>query len=166
MKSRWLLVGLLFAHLDALPVHAQPLLFTPENGLSGVSRGEGSLRLFAGRPRPFQVRSDGRSESDGSFTLRQVLTFEGQPASHRSWKIRQVAPLHYTGTLSDAAGEVNGHTAGRRLVLKYRVKGPLVMHQTLDLMPDGETIENSGRITLLGIPVGSLHETIRRADRE
>jgi hypothetical protein len=38
------------------------------------------------------------------------------------------------------------------------------MHQTLELMPDGKTIDNVGKITLLGIPVGRLHETITRKD--
>ena len=51
---------------------------------------------------------------------------------------------------------------GSRLLLEYRVKGPLVMHQTLELMPDGKTIDNVGKVTLLGIPVGRLHETITR----
>ena len=60
------------------------------------------------------------------------------------------------------AGPVTGETSGRRLMLRYRLKGPLVMHQTLERMADGTTIENTGRITLLGIPVGWLHETIRR----
>jgi hypothetical protein len=36
------------------------------------------------------------------------------------------------------------------------------MHQELQLMPDGKTIDNVGTITLLGIPLGHLHETITR----
>ena len=39
------------------------------------------------------------------------------------------------------------------------------MHQTLELMPDGKTIDNVGKITLLGITVGRLHETITRKDK-
>jgi hypothetical protein len=44
-------------------------------------------------------------------------------------------------------------------MLRYRLKGPLVMHQALEIMPDG-TINDMGRITMLGIPVGHLQETI------
>jgi hypothetical protein len=36
------------------------------------------------------------------------------------------------------------------------------MNQELELLPDGKTIDNVGTITLLGIPVGQLHETITR----
>ncbi len=71
---------------------------------------------------------------------------------------------HYTATLSDAAGPVTGLTNGSRLLLEYRVKGPLILHQTLKLMPDGKTIDNVGKITFLGITVGHLHETITRKD--
>jgi len=164
MKLQWLLTIILLAQLAGLPAHAQQVLFTPENGLSGSSQGNGSLRFFLGHPRPFHVHSFGRSGSDGSFTLKQTVAFEGHETQTRSWAIHQVSPLHYAGTLSDAAGTVTGLTSGRRLTLKYRIKGPLVMHQILELMPDGKTIDNVGRITLFGIPVGFLHETIRRED--
>jgi hypothetical protein len=50
-------------------------------------------------------------------------------------------------------------------MLHYRVKGPFVLHQQLELMPDGKTISNVGRITLLGIPVGWLREVITRKDQ-
>lgn len=165
MKLWWLLIGVvLLAQVEVSPAHAQQRLFTPENGFSGESEGNGSLRLFFGPRRSFHVRSHGQRESDGTFTLEQTIAVEGQNPRTRSWSIRQVTPLHYTATLSDAAGAVSGHTSGQRLSLKYRVRGPLVMHQTLELMPDGKTIDNVGRITLLGIPVGFLRETIRRED--
>jgi Protein of unknown function (DUF3833) len=164
MRLGWLLISFFLAQLPCLPAHAQQLLFTPENGLSGSSEGDGSLRLFFGHHRTFHVRSHGQSESDGSFILKQTVAFEGQETQARSWTIRQVTPLHYTGTLSDAVGTVRGHTSGQRLSIKYRVKGLFVMHQILELMPDGQIIDNRGRITLLGIPVGFMHEKIRRGE--
>lgn len=164
MRVRLLLTSVLLAQLAVLPAWAQQVLFTPQNGLSGSSHGEGSLRLFLGHPRAFHVQSFGQSKRDGSFTLNQTIAYDGKETQTRRWDIQQIMPLHYTGTLSDAAGAVRGHTLGRRLILQYRIKGPLVMRQTLELMPDGKTIDNVGRITLLGVPVGSLHETIRRGD--
>ena len=164
MNFRCLVMSIFLALLASSPAHARQLLFTPENGLSGSSHGDGSLRLFPGHRRTFQVHSQGRSETDGSFTLTQTVAFDGREPQTRSWAIRQVTSLHYVGTLSDAVGPVTGHTSGPRLFLKYRVKGPFVMHQILELMPDGKTIDNVGRITVLGIPVGFMHETIRRGD--
>lgn len=156
--SAFVLLALPVAH----PAPAQPLVFTPQTGLTGASHGDGSLQLFMGRPRAFHVRSRGTTLRDGTFVLDQTIRFESQPLQSRSWRIRDVSPLHYGGTLSDAPGAVSGYTVGPRLLLEYRVKGPLVMHQVLELMPDGKTIDNVGRITLFGMSVGTLHETIRR----
>ncbi len=138
--------------------------FTPHNGFSGQSEGNGKLKLFFGKKRPFHVESQGDDQADGTFRLDQIVTFEGQKSRQRTWLLTTAGQNHYIGTLSDAAGRVTGLTNGSLLRLKYRVKGPLIMHQTLKLMPDGKTIDNVGKITLLGITVGHLHETITRKD--
>lgn len=136
--------------------------FTPEAGFDGSSHGNGTLRLLLGRERPFHVDSVGAAADDGSFHLDQVVAFEGKAPQRRAWVIRRVAPRRYAGTLTDASGPVRGETDGSTLQLRYRVRSLLVMHQTLTLAPDGRTIDNLGRVSLLGIPVGRLHETIVR----
>ncbi len=140
----------------------QQLEFTPKNGFGGASEGNGSLKMFLGKPRQFHVESRGTEQSDGTFRLEQRVTFQGKPPQDRVWIFTTITPNHYSGRLSDAAGPVTGSTSGARLSLQYRVKGPLVMNQQLELLPDGKTIDNVGTITLLGIPVGQLHETITR----
>jgi len=155
---------MLLAQLLVAPALAQQTLFTPEAGLSGATRGEGTLTMHLWRTRPFRVRSFGARGENGLFNLNQTIIFSREPPMERAWVIRTVAPGRYAGTLTDAAGAVSGHTSGRRLFLRYRVMGPLVMHQVLHLQPDGKTIDNVGRITMLGITVGTLRETIRRDD--
>jgi len=142
---------------------AEPIEFTPSAGFGGESEGKGTLKLLLGKPRPFQVQSRGSEQGDGTFRLEQSITFDGAPSQDRVWVISTISPNRYSATLSDAAGPVTGTTSGPRLSLRYRVRGPLVMHQELELMPDGKTIDNVGTITLLGIPVGRLQETIRRS---
>ena len=142
----------------------QPHKFTPQAGFRGLSEGDGTLTLFLGKPQPFHVVSHGFQQSDGSFRLEQRVAFEGKPPQDRVWILTTVSPDHYSAKLSDASGPATGFTSGSRLSLRYRVKGPLVMHQELQLMPDGITIENVGVITLIGIPVGHLHETIKRTE--
>lgn len=156
MFAMWLLLA-----IAPFSVHAASKNFTPQTGFGGASEGNGSLTLLFGKKRSFHVESHGRALDDGRFRLDQTVQFEGKPPTHRHWLLTTVAPGKYTGTLSDAAGRITGHTVGARLVLRYRLTGPLVMHQTLDLRPDG-SIDNVGRITLLGIPVGHLQETISR----
>ena len=164
MRAQLLFAGILLAQLPAFSVHAQTALLTPQSAFAGATHGDGTLKMFFGKPRPYHVRSLGKAQADGYFSLDQTVAFDGEEIQTRRWLIREVSPLHYTGTLSDAAGTVHGLTSGPILWLKYRVKGPFTMHQTLKLMSDGETIDNVGEITLLGIPVGSLHEIIRRDD--
>ncbi len=166
MKISVLLVLVLCISVVSVSSRANegPLEFTPHNGFSGHSKGNGVIRLFLGKRRLFHVESHGYDQADGTFRLDQTVTFQGQPSQERTWILKTIRQNHYTGTLSDAAGPVTGLTNGSRLLLEYRVKGPLIMHQTLELMPDGKTIDNVGKITFLGIPVGHLHETITRKD--
>ena len=163
-KFTWLLPGIITAATLASPLFAagHPLEFTPQNGFGGVSEGKGTLTLFLGKPRAFHVASHGSPQSDGTFRLDQTITFEGQAPQKRFWILTTTSNNRYSATLSDAAGRVKGVTSGSHLSLEYRVKGPLVMHQELELSPDGKTIDNVGVITIVGIPIGRLYETITR----
>jgi hypothetical protein len=160
MKMSIVLLMSLLA-LPAFATHPANVTFTAQAGFGGASKGNGTLKLFFGKPRPYHVQSYGRVLANGTFRLDQTVVFQGKPPKHRHWILTTVQPGEYTGTLSDAAGKVSGHTDGPRLTLRYRLMGPLVMHQALEMKPDG-TIDNLGRITLLGIPVGHLQETIIR----
>lgn len=163
MKMATLLLTAALALLVS-PTFAMPptgVNFTPQAGFGGESEGTGTLKLLFGKLRPYHVESHGEVLPDGTFRLDQTVTFQGGPPTQRHWILTTVQPATYMGTVSDAPGKVTGHTDGQRLVLRYRVKGPLVMHQTLEILPDG-TIDNVGRITFLGIEVGHLQETIRR----
>jgi hypothetical protein len=160
---RFILLTLLTA--IAMPVQAQndAVVFTPKYGFSGPSEGNGVLRLLLGH-KSFHVENHGFDRPDGSFQLDQTVQFAGETPETRTWIIRSSGGLRYTATLSGTSGVVTGEALGSRLNLRYRIKGPLVMHQRLTLAPDGKSIDNAGRVTLLGIPIGSLQELIRRKD--
>jgi len=158
----WLITLALFVFVLNVSLYADALQpeFIPQKVFSGHSQGEGSLRLFFGKQRPFHVESHGYELADNTFRLDQTVTFQGEPPQSRYWIFTTVSSNQYTGTLSDAAGAVTGRTKGTQLFLRYRIKGALVMHQTLELVPNGRAIDNVGKITMLGIPVGRLRETI------
>ncbi len=150
--------------LAAIPTRAQSdgVIFTPRNGFSGMSEGDGVLRILF-RHKSFHVESHGFDRPDGLFQLDQVEYFAGDAPETRSWVIRPAGERRYVGTLTGAS-DVSGETSGAKLTLRYRIKGPLFMHQVLTLATDGRSIFNVGHITLFGIPIGSLRETIRRKD--
>lgn len=161
--DRWLVTGLLFAVLSTSANPATAAV-TPQQLFDGYSEGTGSLTMLFGDAKPFHVESRGTVQADGRFRLDQTITFEGEKPKQRHWIIETVEPGTYAGTLSDAAGTVSGTVEGNRLTLCYRIRGAMFMHQTLTLMPDGVTIQNIDRISLLGITIGRLHETILRAE--
>ena len=138
------------------------LEFIPRVAFAGHSVGDGSFSVFLLLGHTYHVENYGYVQADETFRLNQSTTSRGRPPTARFWIIKNTGANNFTATLSEAAGPVTGHAEGARLFLSYRIKGPLVMHQQLELMPDGKTIDNVGRITLLGIPVGRLHETITR----
>ena len=136
--------------------------FAPEQVFSGRSEGRGELRLGLGKLRPFTVESLGSAQAEGRFRLDQHIRFDGETVKSRAWVFWQTSPGQYSATLTDAAGPVVGRTQGRRMTLRYPLKPwGLVMHQTLDLTSNGQTVINSGSIRLLGLPVGRLQETIQ-----
>jgi hypothetical protein len=159
-----LLLGIFTATAVVNPLFAAdvPLDFTPQNGFSGESEGNGTLRLLFGKPRTFHVTSHGSKQGDGTFRLDQTITFQGKAPQEHFWILTTTSNNIHSATLSDAVGLVKGVTTGSHLSLKYRIKGPLIMHQELELSPDGKIIDNIGVIKLLGIPVGRLQETITR----
>ena len=161
LMLRFMLTALLALASDLALAQRPSVIFTPSSGFSGTSEGDGVLRMLF-RRRTFHVESHGFERQDGSFELDQAVQFAGKASKNRTWIIHSMGDARYSGTLTGSAGVVTGETSGAQLMLRYRVKGPVVIHQTLTLSADGKSIENNGRIAFLGIPIGSIHESIVR----
>ncbi|HEV2079047.1 MAG TPA: DUF3833 family protein, partial [Allosphingosinicella sp.] len=112
-----------------------------------------------------EVVGQGRLEPDGTLVLDQVIQRQGAKPEQRQWRIRQVAPGSYRGTLTTAEGPVIGRADGNRLHLRYRLKdGGLEARQWIYLQPDGRTAVNRLRLSKFGMPVAAVEETIRKLD--
>lgn len=131
---------------------------------TGRTEGTARMKVMLGRPHAVHVRGQGRVEPDGTLVLDQVVARDGRPETHRSWRIRQDAPGHYTGTLSDAVGPITGETIGNRLRLSYRARHGIAIEQSLTLAPDGRSAANRLVARKLGVTVAVLDETIRKID--
>lgn len=130
----------------------------------GVSSGEGRLKIAFRRTRDVHVESLGRLGEDGTILVDQVITEPGRKTTTRQWRLREVAPGRYQGSLSDAAGPVEGVVRGNCLELSFPMKGDLTARQWLFAMPDGRTIQNRMSIRKSGILVARLKEVITRRD--
>ena len=131
---------------------------------NGRTEGQGVLKVMLRPPTPIRVRSRGRIEPDGTLSVRQTVSQGGKPARTREWRVRELSPGRYAGTLSDASGPVVGEAVGNRLHLRFRMKGGLDAEQWLTLAPSGLSANNVMRVRKFGLTVASLDETIRKLD--
>jgi hypothetical protein len=136
--------------------------FDPIAFFTGRTQGTGRLRPILSPGRAIDVQGEGRVDRDGTLILRQTVEERGKDPRRREWRIREVAPGRYAGTLSDAAGPVAGELVEGRLRLRYRMKGGLNVVQRIEAAPDGRSARNRMTISRLGVPVARLDETIRR----
>ena len=151
----------LLALLILIPGPAPARAFDPVAFFTGSLEGKGKLNILMRRARPVQVHSEGRVE-DGVLIVDQRVVEGAKPPKSRQWRIRAVAPGRYTGSLSEAAGPIDGRTIGDQLVLRFRMKHGLHATQRLTLVDDGQSAHNIMRIRRMGIVVATLDETIVR----
>ena len=130
----------------------------------GKTEGKGSLNIAFQSPGSLDVRSRGTIESDGTLVLRQVIDQSGKPARQREWRIRELSPGRYAGTLTDAEGPVKGEVSHNRLRISFRMKGGLDAEQWLTLAPDGRSAHNAMVVRKFGFTVAAVDETIRKLD--
>lgn len=133
------------------------------------------LRFFEGRTesvstvkviakKPFLSRSLGRGEirPDGTLHLVQRVEEDGKPPFDRRWRIRQVAPGRFSGTMSEAKGPVTIEEVGGRYRFRFRMSGSVSVEQWLTPMSDGKSARSKTTIRKLGITVGHSEGTVRK----
>lgn len=148
-------------HPPAERVPAAPP-FRPEVFFDGRTEGLGTLRVRAGGAEVVRVESVGAAQEDGAFRLDQIVTRgDGEPTT-RTWLLRLTSPTTYTGTLTDASGEVRAEVDGSVLRIRYPMGTATTMRQTLYLQPGGDVALNLATVSVLGVPVARLEEQIRR----
>jgi hypothetical protein len=94
--------------------------------------------------------------------LDQTVTEGDKPPRARQWRLVEVAPGRYEGTLTDAIGPVRGEARGNLLVLEYTMEGSFKVRQELTLAPDGMRADNRLKVSQLGITEAVLAEDIRK----
>lgn len=156
-------------------VLAPALLVGPAVSASGsAAETHDPLRFFEGRTemistvklitkRSYRSRTVGRGsiQADGSLHLVQRVHDDGRPAYDRRWRIREVSPGRFTGTMSEAKGPIAVEEVRGRYRFRFKMKGGVSIEQWLT--PMGSTAAAS-KVTIrkLGIVVGHSDGTIRK----
>ena len=139
------------------PEAIDPVIF-----FTGASHGEGRLREAFKRERRVSTDSVGRAEKDGLLILDQRMAIEGEPLRIRHWRLRQVGPNRFTGTLTDATGPVEAQIIGRGIRIRYPMKGGLKVESWLTAAPGAKAFDNTSIITKWGLKVATLTERIEK----
>ena len=135
--------------------------FDPVVFFAGRTSGEGTLKKIMSAVETTRVTGFGRIEGD-VMVLDQTVAIAGEPVRKRQWRLRQIAPGRWSGTLSDARGSVNASAAGAVLTIAYVSKAGMAISQTLTLAPGGQSAHNVMKVRKLGFTVATLDETITR----
>jgi hypothetical protein len=143
----------------AAPAQA-PKPFDPVAFFTGATHGRGELRELMGKPKKTSAQSVGRVEKDGWLILDQKVAVEGDPLRQRRWRLKQVAPGKYRGTLSDAKGPVDVEVRGQTVQIRYVMKGNIKVEQTLTPLPGGRSVIARGTFRKFGMKVAIMKEQI------
>lgn len=148
--------------------------FDPFVFFLGQSRGEGTLKKALSDPVPIRVESSGRIVTETRpaalwaepaarvLVLDQVVREGEKRPRKRQWRLTEVAPGRYEGTLSDAISPVTARSEGNRLTITFTIKGGFSVRQELTLSADGRRAANVMRVSKLGVTVAVLSEGIVR----
>lgn len=132
------------------------------------------MRFFEGRTeslstiklimrKPYRSRTTGEGEiNDGVLRLVQRVHEDGKPPYERRWRMRQVAPGRYAGTMSEATGPVQVDQVGERYRFRFKMKGNISIEQWLIPLPGGTSARTKLSIRKYGLTVGRSEGTIRK----
>ena len=140
-----------------------------------ADRVAGPLRYFEGRTemvslvkivmkKPYRSRTfgEGSIAPDGTLSLVQHVKEDGKPQRARQWRIRQVGPRTFSGTMSEAVGPVQVQERDGKFHFKFRMKGNLAVEQWITPLPNGKSAESKITVRKLGMRVASSEGTIRK----
>jgi len=137
-------------------------LTDPMRFFEGRTEGISTIKVMMRKP--FHSRTLGRGEigSDGVLSLVQRVHEDGKSPYNRRWRMREVAPGRFAGTMTEAIGPVTAEEIGGRYRFRFRMKGNLSIEQWLTPLPGGMAATSKISIRKFGMKVGSSDGTIRK----
>lgn len=131
---------------------------------TGRSHADNVMKVAFHRATPLIVDSVGGKGDRGDFVLIDTVHEGDKPVRMRKWIMREAAPGHFTGSLSDAVGPVDIVLNGNSAIVQYVMKGGLHVRQQMDLLADGKTLANHVVVKKFGLKFASVEGKIRKLD--
>ena len=134
----------------------------PLRFFAGRTESDGTVKVIFKRPYRSRCLGQGRIEPDGSLTLVQRVEDEGKPPHERRWRVRQLAPGHFTGTMSEASSPVEIEQVGNRYRFRFTMNGSLSVEQWLIPLPGAMSARTDTRIRKFGMTVATTAGMVRK----
>lgn len=133
----------------------------PMRFFEGRTESLSTIKVFT--KKPYRSRTIGRGEiSDGILHLVQRVQEDGKAPYDRNWRMRQVAPGRFAGTMSEARGPVTAQEVNGRYRFRFKMKGNVAIEQWLTPLPGGKSAISRVTIRKFGMTVGRSDGTIRK----
>jgi hypothetical protein len=130
---------------------------------AGRTHADNDLKIVFHRASKLIVDSVGRREGK-NFVLLDTVHEGDKPVRTRQWVTSEVAPGHFTGTLSDATGPVDIVVSGDTATIRYVMQGGLNIVEQMQLRADGRTLANHVEAHKFGLQFAHVDGTIRKLD--
>ena len=135
----------------------QPLQF-----FSGRTEMISTVKVMAKKPYRSRTMGNGRMLLDGSLALVQQVFDDGKSPAQRNWKMHQIGPGRYAGTMSDAIGPVLVEEVNGSYRFKFRMKGGVSIEQWLTPVPGVEAAKSNMTARKFGLQVATSQGIVRR----
>ena len=145
-----------------LPVSADAGIRQPLRFFEGRTEMQAVVKVIMKKPYRSRTLGTGRIMGDGSLALLQQVYDEGQAPEQRRWKVKQVGPGRYAGTMTEAVGPVAVDEVDGRYRFKFKMKGDLFVEQWLTPDPDGNSAQSKLTVRKFGMKVASSTGYVRR----
>jgi hypothetical protein len=142
----------------AAPAVDLPAFFT------GRTHAENVLKVVFHSPEKLVV--DSVDKREGSEFVQIDTVHEGdKPVRTRVWRTQEVAPGHFTGSLSDAIGPVEILVSGNMATIRYvMADGRLKIIEQMQLQPGGRALSNHVIAKKFGLTFAHVDGMIRKLD--
>lgn len=134
----------------------------PFSFFEGVTDTIGTLKVVMHSPVRTHCISRGELRPDGSLSLVQRVEDEKSQPYLRRWQIRQTAPGHFVGTMSQATGPVAIDEVGDRYRFRFRMSGGLSVEEWLTPLQGGKSAKSIIIVHKWGFPVAYSEGTVRK----
>ena len=133
----------------------------PMRFFDGKTESLSTIKLIMRKPYKSRTIGDG-AIAEGVLNLIQRVHEDGKSPYDRRWRMKQVGPGRFAGSMSEAAGPVTVEQVGERYRFRFKMKGGLSVEQWLIPLPGGNSAYSKMSVRRLGLTVGRSEGTIRK----